>query len=86
MIDEMTKQPMRVIRVEDWRNPGLFKPILTDVAVSQLDEVKRVLDRHGFEYWVNSYFSWNGGPETTYVIFSWATDPAAVQAALDEAD
>jgi hypothetical protein len=79
MIDALTKQPMRVQITPKGK-------AFIHLAVSQLDDVRRVLEQHRFDYWADlHYFSWDGGPETTYVQFPWATNASAVQAALDGA-
>lgn len=77
MTDAMTNKPMRV-------DAG-YPPIpYMRLPVSQLEDVRRILDAHGFLYEVGSqYMSWGGGPYTAYIRFGRGTDAAAVQAALD---
>jgi hypothetical protein len=80
MIDVLTKEPLRVSVA------GGDQPFIR-LAVSQLDEVQRRLDRSGVRYWVDSLFiSFNGGPETTTIYLYRETDPKAVQILLDKAD
>ena len=57
-----------------------------DLPLSQVDEVRKLLDREGITYWVDSLaISFDGEPETTVISFSRYVDAARVQAMLDEA-
>ena len=77
MTDSTTKTPLRV------KASGLGTASI-DVPVSQLDELRGLLDRHRFRYWVSEmYLSYDGSPEEALVIFGHGVDVAAVQAALD---
>jgi hypothetical protein len=77
MIDVTTNKPMRVSNAYPPR-PSL------EVALSQLEELQYLLDRHGLRYEVlENAISMNDGPFTTDVIFSRGTDADAVQAILD---
>lgn len=77
MIDVVTNQQIRVAAPPDG-NPALRLPY------SQVDDVKRLLDRHGIRYWVDSHIiSMSGGPYMSSIYLYRATDPAKVQAILD---
>ena len=79
MIDVRWKKPLRVTRDE---SAGPF----LKVVVSQLDDVRRVLDRHGIRYWVDEqYVSFNGGPLTTVINFGRNGNADAIQGYLDSA-
>jgi hypothetical protein len=78
MIDVTTNKPLRVTMY------GTVRPYIEDVPVSQLDDLRRLLDSHGLHYWVEeNYLSFNGGPEVAFLGFGRETDPNAVQAILD---
>jgi hypothetical protein len=80
MINTTKKKP---IRVETGGTAGAF----FEVPVSQLDDVRRLLDAHRFRYSVyDRYLSFNGGPEQALVHLGWGGDAIAVQKILDDAD
>jgi hypothetical protein len=55
--------------------------------VSQLDEVRRLLDSHHVRYWVEEdAISLDGAPETIIVNLGREVDAKAVQALLDSVD
>jgi hypothetical protein len=77
MIDVLTNKPMRVIAAKD--DASYF-----DLAVSQVEAVRKVLDEHGIQYWVSeSRFSLNNGPWKTTIQISARSGPVVAQAALD---
>jgi hypothetical protein len=77
MTDTITKKPMRV------STDGTAGPYIM-VPVSQLDDLRRLLDGRGVRYWVEEHaISLNGGPETTVVNLGREGDARAVQAILD---
>lgn len=82
MINAITNKPIVVTRGMNSRgehSPGSFP-----LPVSQVEDVRRVLDAHGFRYWVTAnYWSKDDGPMRTTVILYHATDAQAVQRALD---
>lgn len=81
MIDILTNQPLRVSTDYPPR------PSIDEVALNQVEEIQRLLDRHGFRYEVaEDALSMDGGPFTTEIIFASGTDAKAVQAALDGVD
>jgi hypothetical protein len=56
------------------------------VAVSQVDEVRKLLDRDEVPYWVDSVaVSLNGRPAVVVINLGLEVDAARVQAILDEA-
>lgn len=77
MTNVMTKKPLRVWGEEsEWPWIGL--------PVSQLDEVRRLLDEHDVQYTVDEYYlSVNEGPFTTFINLRRGTNGKAVQAILD---
>jgi hypothetical protein len=77
MTNAMTKKPLRVWAEEtEW--PWIPLP------VSQLDEVRRILDERSIRYTVDEhYVSLNDGPFTTIIKLQRGTDGKAVQAVLD---
>jgi hypothetical protein len=80
MINVMTKKPLRVW-AEDTEYPWIGLP------VSQLDDVRRLLDKHNIRYWVREhYLSINEGPFTTVISLGRGTDGKAVQSILDSVD
>lgn len=77
MIDVTTNKPLRI-------SVGPRGHAEMRLAVSQLDDVRGVLDRHGVNYWlIDGIMSFNGGPEITYIGFSRNNNHEAVQAMLD---
>lgn len=77
MTDATTKKPLRV-STEGTAGPYIRLP------VSQLEEVRRLLDGHSIRYWVNeNAISWDGGPYFTVINLGREGDAAAVQAILD---
>jgi hypothetical protein len=77
MTNIMTDKPLRVWAEEtEWPWIGL--------PVSQLDDVRRLLDSHGIRYQVSEhYISFNEDPFTTIIDLARGTDGKAVQAILD---
>jgi hypothetical protein len=79
MTDTMTKKPLRVTT----DNP--VWPFI-ELPLSQVDEVRRLLDSHGVSYSVDeNAISWNGGPYTTTISLGRGGNAGAVQAILDNA-
>jgi len=77
MTDVTTQQPLRV------STDGNAGPYIT-VPVSQLDEVKRLLDRADIQYWVDeNVISFDGSPEIAEINLGREADASAVQAVLD---
>jgi hypothetical protein len=77
VIDVITKRPIHVTA------QGTSRPYIR-LAVSQLDEVQRLLDSHGIRYWVGEHFlSFNGGPEKATIDLGHGADAGAVQAIFD---
>jgi hypothetical protein len=77
MTDAFTRKPMRV------RNEGTAGPYII-LPVSQLDEVRRLLESQHIRYWVGeNAISINGGPETVIINLGREGNAAAVQALLD---
>jgi hypothetical protein len=77
MTDAMTRKPLRV-STDGTAGPYLMLP------VSQLDEVRQLLDDRGIRYWVEEdAISLDGGPETTVINLDHAADVEAIQAILD---
>ncbi len=77
MIDAITNKRLRVEAEED-------VPPTLDLPVSQLDEVRRLLDKHGIRYWVHEQvISFDGGPEEALINFGHSGDAKAIQAILD---
>jgi hypothetical protein len=78
VVDVTTNEPLKV----ETSNVG---PYLT-LPESQLDDVQRLLDRHGFRYWVeDDVVSFEGSPPEAMITFYRDVDAAAVQAVLDGA-
>ncbi len=76
MTDTVTRKPLRV---STEGGAGSYIRLL----VSQLDEVRRLLDDRSIRYWVSeNAISWNGGPEYTIINFGREGDAAVVQAIL----
>ena len=77
MIDATTNKPLHV-----WGD-GTPWPYIV-LPVSQLDEVRQLLDVHGIRYEVeDEVISLNDGPETATIDLRRGTDAKAVQAILD---
>jgi hypothetical protein len=77
MIDAMTRKPLRV-STDGTAGPYLMLP------VSQLDEVRELLDDHSIRYWVEEdAISLDGAPETAVINLGHAADVEAIQAILD---
>jgi hypothetical protein len=78
MVDATTNKPLRVSTSET--RPYLMLP------ESQLEDVQRLLDRHGFRYWVeDEIVSFEGSPPEAMITFYRDVDAAKVQAVLDSA-
>jgi hypothetical protein len=79
MTDATTHQPLRV------STDGAAGPYIM-VPLSQLDEVKRLLDGRRVRYWVEeNAVSWNGSPYVAVIDLGREGDAAAVQSILDSA-
>jgi hypothetical protein len=79
MTDATTKKPLRVL------TDGTTRPYIV-VPVSQLDEVRRLLDSRRIGYWVEEEaISLDGAPEVAVINLGRGADAAAVQAILDSA-
>jgi hypothetical protein len=79
MTDATTQQHLRVC------TDGTVGPYIM-VPVSQLDEVKQLLNSNRIGYWVEeSAISWEGAPYVTVVNLGRDGDARAVQAILDSA-
>jgi hypothetical protein len=77
MIDNTTKQPIRVVSYEE--KGGYIR-----VAHDQLDRVRKVLEDHGVPHWVShTGLSMNGGPMMVWINLRLQVDPKPVQAILD---
>jgi hypothetical protein len=77
MTDAATKKPIRV------STDGTAGPYIM-VPVSQLDEIRRLLDGRGVSYWVEeNAISLNGAPEVAVIDLGRGGDAAAVQTILD---
>lgn len=77
MIDVTSQQPMRVL------NNGTVGFCIR-LPFVQLDDVKRLLDRHNVKYWVREeVISIDGGPEMAAIQLGRSGDPVLVQALLD---
>ncbi len=77
MTDATTKAPLRVIPAEG-TGPYLRLPL------SQLADVRRLLDSHGIRYWPDpEAISMNGGPPIAYINFSRTVEAETVQDLLD---
>jgi hypothetical protein len=77
MTDATTHQPLQV------STDGTAGPYII-VPVSQLDEVKRLLDAKRIRYWVDeNAISLNGTPEITVINLGRESDASAVQTILD---
>jgi hypothetical protein len=79
MIDTSTNKPLRVSSDGD-AGPYLMVPL------SQLEDVRKLLDEARFSYWVDDeVISLNGEPEVSVVNFGHQVDPVSVQTVLDAA-
>lgn len=77
MIDVTTKEPLYV------SDGGTAGPYIM-VPLSQLDDLKRLLDANQVSYWVdNNAISLDGEPYIAFVNFGRDVDAGAVQAMLD---
>jgi hypothetical protein len=77
MTDAATKKPIRV------STDGTAGPYIM-VPVSQLDEIRRLLDGRGVSYWVEeNAISLNGAPEVAVIDLGRGGDAATVQTILD---
>jgi hypothetical protein len=77
MTDVMTNKPLQVL-------PGGATGPYLYVPVSQLDEVRQLLDSHEIRYRVDNYsVSLNESPFVIVVAFGRGADPNAVQNILD---
>lgn len=77
MTDATTKKPLRV-SIDGTTGPYLMVP------VSQLDEVRRLLDSSHIGYWVEEEaISLDGEPEGAVINLGRGADAAAVQKILD---
>ena len=77
MIDAMTRKPLHV------STDGTAGPYIM-LTVSQLDDVRQLLDDRGIRYWVEEDFiSLNGAPETAVIDLGRGANVDAVQAILD---
>jgi hypothetical protein len=77
MIDVTTGKPLLV------GGRDTIRPYI-DVAVSQLDEVQRLLQEHGIHHWADEQaISFNGSPYMTVINFDRGADAEAIQAILD---
>ncbi len=77
MIDVTTNKPLHV-----WGDGSPWPWIV--LPVSQLDQVRQLLDNHGIRYEVeDQVISFNDEPETAHIHLGRGTDAKAVQAILD---
>ncbi|HQI28820.1 MAG TPA: hypothetical protein PLT20_12110 [Sedimentisphaerales bacterium] len=77
MIDLTTREPVRV------STDGTAGPYIM-VPVSQLGDIKRLLDNHAIPYWPDEdVISLNDEPEVAVINLGRGADAAAVQAILD---
>ena len=77
MIDTSTKTPLRV-----W--PGGTAGPYIIVPMTQLDELRQVLDKHGLRYWVDEFsIELNGAPATTFVNMKRGVEVTSLQMILD---
>ena len=78
MTDATTSRPLRVIPAAD-AGPYLMLPL------SQLADVRRLLDEHRVRYWADrEAISLNGAPAVAFINFSRVVDAYRVQELLDE--
>lgn len=77
MTNTTTNKPLRV-STEGTAGPYIRLPL------SQLDDVRRLLDSHGIFYWASeNAISLNGAPEVTVINLGRGGDAVQVQAVLD---
>jgi predicted RNase H-like HicB family nuclease len=77
VIDATTKRPLHV-STDGTAGPYIMLP------VSQLTEVRQLLDSHGIRYWIEEDFiSLNGAPEDAVIDLGHEANTGAVQAILD---
>ncbi len=77
MTNTKTQKPLQV------STEGTVGPYI-DVPLSQLEEVKRLLDDHRIHYWVEeNAISWNGGPYTIVINLGREGNAQAVQSLLN---
>jgi hypothetical protein len=77
MIDQENNKPIRVF--------GVGSPYIA-VPVSQLPEVRKLLETHGIVHWLDrNALSFNHGPLMAYVNFEHYADTEAIQRLLDAA-
>jgi len=77
MISSVTQKPLVVTRDH---------PLYSDITVpvSQLEEVKRLLDAHHIQYEVDEdYYSFDDEPEVTFINLRRGTNAEQVQQILD---
>ncbi len=78
MIDAITRNPLRV------STDGTAGPYIM-VPVSQLDEVRQLLEKNRIRCWVEEdVISLNGAPEVAVVNLGPVADVTAIQAILDK--
>lgn len=76
-------QARRKLRV--WTDGGPIAYV--KVPVSRVEEIREILTKHGFSFWVESgWISLDGKPPTTVINFGRGTDAAHLQAILDQLD
>jgi len=62
-------------------------PYSIRLPLSQVEEVRRMLDQHEIKYWVDSTaISIDRGPERTSINLGWNNDPVQIQSILDQVD
>jgi hypothetical protein len=62
-------------------------PYSIRLPLSQLEEVRGMLDRHEISYWVDSAaISINRGPARISIHLGWNNDPVQIQSILDQAE
>ena len=77
MTDTTTKKPLRV------SGNGKYRPYIR-LPLSQVDEVRRLLDSHGISHALEEdAISMDGGPYIAVIDFGREADAAAIQAILD---
>lgn len=79
MTEPATREPLHV------STDGTAGPYIV-VPLSQLDDVRQLLESRHVRYWVEKYaISLDGAPETVVVNLDREADAAAIQAILDSA-
>jgi hypothetical protein len=77
MTNAITRKPL-VVSTGGGAGPYIKAP------VSQLDEIRQILDSHGIRYWVSHLaISWDGAPEVINIEFGLRGDAQAIQSVLD---